>query len=208
MSIRLLVCSIALATCLASVESGDAKFPQPGSKIPGTFTPINVNGMFEGKPHCLVSHFGLNPVVMVFVREAGAGKDQAVVEELLKKLDDDAERLQERSFGAFVVFLSPDANISSPKEENANKLVEETLARQALHARLKARTEKLKNVPAAYYASEGPKGYDISPKNEVTAYFCRQHEVIAGFTFAPGAMKSADVDAIIKKVNDTLTKKK
>ena len=85
--------------------------------------------------------------------------------------------------------------------------MDEAVARDALAKRLEERAEKLKNVVVAYFPSEGPKGYNINPKAEVTVLFYVKHKVLANFAFAEGKMTPDDVSKIIKTVNDALAKK-
>jgi len=40
--------------------------PQPKSALPGSFVPLNINGEGKGRPRCLVTLFGHDPVAMVF----------------------------------------------------------------------------------------------------------------------------------------------
>ncbi|MCI0738724.1 MAG: hypothetical protein L0Y72_06755 [Gemmataceae bacterium] len=180
---------------------------KPDSLLPGPFDSYNINGKKgKGRQHCLVCEFGLSPVVMVFAKESPEGKDGAL-DALLAKLDAAVDKNQSKDFASFVVFLSPDArNSANTKEENAKNLVEEARAREALIARLEARSEKLKNVVVACMP-EAPKAYGLDPKAETTVVFYWNHKVIGSFvSLAP--MTEADADKILKVVTDTLAKQK
>ncbi len=196
-----------------AIKSG----PQAGELISGTFSPLNINGKFAGRYHCLVCQHDLNPVVMVFAREP-EGKDQALSEllkkldeaGLLKKLDQAMDNHQAAFLGCFVVFLSPAAKSSAnnDKEENTGKLIDEATAREALLERLKSRADNLKNVVLAAFPNQGPKGYKINEKAEVTVIFYNRYKVLANFAFGAGQFQGTDVEAIVKAIDDTLKKGK
>ena len=44
----------------------------PGSNLPGTILPYNVTGPYKGRFHCLISDYGLEPVVLIFARDLEA----------------------------------------------------------------------------------------------------------------------------------------
>lgn len=156
--------------------------------------------------HCLVCDFGLNPVVMVFVREPGQDKD-AGLNTLLAKLDEIAPRHQAVYFESGVIFLSPDARSSANSEEtDPGKLVEEALARTQLIKRLEERAKSLKHVVVAQYPLEGPPKWDISPKAEATVVFYHRHRVLKNWAFAEGKMTAEAAEAIVKEVDESLTK--
>jgi hypothetical protein len=203
--------AIIFLLAITAVQAGDAvkSGPQPGEILPGSFAPFNINGEHKNKYHCLVCKYEVNPVVMVFAREPAEGKDQALTE-LLKKLDEAVGRHQKAYFGSFVVFLSPDAKSSATdsKAQDSGKLVQEAKAREDLIARLQARAEKLKNVVVCCFPAEGPKDYKINEKAEVTVIFYNLFEVLANFAHKEGQLQTKDVEAILKKVDDTLDKAK
>jgi hypothetical protein len=181
-----------------------------GDVLPGPFDAFNVNGKTaKGRQHCLVCDFGLQPVVMVFAREPAKGNDVPLTA-LLGKLDEMVGRHKDdHALASAAVFLSPDGQNSATNagEQDPQKLVEEALARDALVKRLEERAEKLKNVVVAYLPAEGPKGYHINPKAEVTVLFYIKHKVLANFAFGEGKMTEGDVERIIKTVDDTWAKK-
>jgi hypothetical protein len=203
---------LVFAGVLAAQEGGEKL--QSGIKVgdvlPGPFDVFTINGkVAKGRQHCLVCDFGLDPVVMVFAREPEAGKDGAL-SALLGKLDEAVSRHADKyALASSVIFLSPDGQSSAtnPAEQDTKKLVEEARARDALVKRLEERADKLKNVVVAFMPAEGPKDYHINPKAEVTVLFYIKHKVLANFAFAEGAMTPADVDAILKAVDESLTKK-
>ncbi|MBI3408373.1 MAG: hypothetical protein HY040_08450 [Planctomycetes bacterium] len=177
-----------------------------GKILPGSFDSLIINGKYKGRQHCLVCEHGLNPAVAVFAREPGEGKD-GPLNALLSKLDEVVERHPDESLGAFAIILSPDAKSSAnnPDETDAAKLVEEARARDELVKRHSARTEKLKSLVVGCLLPEGPKGYNINPKAEVTVLLYERHKVVANFAFAPGKMSDADVGRIVAAVEKMAT---
>ena len=169
-----------------------------GKLLPGAFDCLVINGKNKGRQHCLVCENALNPVVMVFAREPAEGKE-GPLDALMAKLDDAVARHQDVSLGGFVIVLSPDARSSATNEseEDAAKLVEEARARDELVKRLSTRAEKLKNVIIGCYPPEGPKGYNLSPKAEITVLVYERHKVLANFAFSAGQMTDADLERII-----------
>ena len=205
-----------------NIKSG----PPVGTLIPGSFDPFNINGKHKGRQHCLVCKHGLNPVVMIFVREPA----EAIIEalnELIGQLDDAIEKHQDNDFLAgFVVYLSPDArsSVTEDKIEDADKLVKEAMGRDALTKQLETRAEKLKNVVLTYYPAEGPKGYNprekidlavgggagraalicsgynLHEKAEVTVVYYHRYKVLANHAFPEGKMTKENAGEIIADV--------
>jgi hypothetical protein len=189
-------------------EKKEAKFasgPAAGSLLPGSFDVYNINGSHKGKFHCLVCEFGHDPVVLIFAREPEEGKDEAF-NTLMTKLDEATEKYKQYYLRCFVVFLSPAGRSSATeaKVEDPAKLVEEAMARDNLHGRLEARAAKLKNVVLAYTIPEGPKGYNLHPKAEVTAIFYKKLKVLDNFAFTTGQMDEEKVAGVMDKVEKTL----
>ncbi len=179
--------------------------PKEGAFLPAPFDCYNLNGPHKGRFHCLVCRYALDPTVLVFAREPEEGKD-AALNTLLKQLDDATAELVRFQLHAAVIFLSPDAQSSAtnPNEADPAKLVEEAKKRDELYARLSARAENLKGVDVAVYPAEGPKGYAISAKAEVTVVFYRKLRVIMTRSFGPGQLRDQDVEQIMAKVRETL----
>jgi hypothetical protein len=182
-----------------SLKSG----PQVGTFLPGSFHPFNLNGKIgKNRYHCLVCEYGLEPAVMVFVRERPDAKDPAVAD-LVQKLDEAVDRHKDAYLHAFVIFLSPDArtSVTDAKTEDPAKLVEEAAGWEALLARLRPRAEKLKNVVLGVYPAQGPEGYHLAADAEVTVVLYRRHKVVANYAFAEGKLNEAGVAQIMKSVN-------
>ena len=205
--------------------------PKTGEFIPGPFESFNVNGPMKGRPHCFVCKFALDPSVLIFTKEPAEGKDDAF-NEFLKQLDEVATEFEHRNFSAGVVVLSPDArdstnNIKEADLEKLNELakkdpdelaklmsarakllIDEAVAREKLYERLKKRAEPYKNVVMGYFLEEGPKKFNINPKAEVTIVFYERLKVSDSWAFGPGEFQGKDVEAIVKKVRESLPLKK
>lgn len=182
--------------------------PQVGARLPtalGPPAPLNINGKHAGRHHCLVCQHDVNPAIMVFVREPAEGKDEALAG-LLKKLDEAVERHQKKNLGAFVIVLSPAAHNSgtNPQEVDTDKIIEETAAREALLARLKPSVDGLKHVAVAIFPKEGPKDYQLAAKADITLIFYERFKVLANAAFVEGQFQAKELEAILKKVDDTL----
>jgi len=196
---------VSLALGAAQDEKAVKSGPQVGTVLPAPFDALNVNGKIAaGRQHCLVCQNGLHPAVLVFAREPADG--EVALDGLLKKLDEAAAAHQSVGFGAFVVFLSPAArsSVNDASETDIDKLLAETRARNALIAQLKMRSADLQHVVVACYPSEGPKGYNVSADAAVTVVFFSRLKVVENWAFAAGKMTEANVEAILKRVEDTL----
>ncbi|MCS7045289.1 MAG: hypothetical protein NZO58_02925 [Gemmataceae bacterium] len=183
--------------------------PQPGTILPAPFDAIVLNGKVGGKvekdrPHCLICGNGLNPAVLIFAREGG--KSEKTLLELVERLDALVGKLERTGLAGFVVFLSPDArtSVEGSSETDSEKLLDEATKRNALLERLRKLAEPLTNVLIAAYGSDGPKGYDLNPKAEVTVVLYQRLRVLANWAFEDGALTSADNDAILKQIETVL----
>lgn len=204
-----LACLATFLTAFFQLRAGDElkSGPQPGDLLPGSFSPFNINGKFAGRYHCLVCENDSNPVVVVFAREPAEEKDEPL-RDLLKKLDEAAERHQKVQLGSFVVILSPAAKVNDSKEKNTDKLIAQTAAWEALLGKLKAQAEGLKSTVLATFPREGPKGYKINIKAEVTVVIYDRYKVLANLAFSGGQFESSEVAAIVKKIDEVLGKGK
>lgn len=205
----LLVMAVGASLLTAGDDEKLTSGPKVGANLPGPFECYNVNGPAKGRHHCLVCKFALHPSMLIFVRELPDAKDEAL-SDLLKKLDETVTEFEERGFSVGVVYLSPDARDSTNNagEVDAAKIIEEAVNREKLTDRLKKRAEPLKNVIVASYLPDGPKGYNLNPKAEITALFYERMKIVKNFAFAPEKMQTEDVDALVKQVREGLTVRK
>ena len=71
----ILLCLVAVTCSTTTLSEALGAEPlqsglQAGEKITAIFEPLNVTGEFAGQPHCLVCENSVNPVAMVFARDA------------------------------------------------------------------------------------------------------------------------------------------
>jgi hypothetical protein len=172
-----LVGGIAIA---ADIKSG----PQEGSKLPGPFHPLNVNGEAAGKKNCLYCQFGDDPVAMVFARTA----DCPQTAKLIKKLDAATAANKKDSMGSFVVFLSDDDKMADT---------------------LKTMTEKegIKNTIVAVDNPAGPEKYSVAKDADLTIVLYTDRVVKVNKSFKKGTITDADIDAIIKDLSKIVPQK-
>ncbi len=206
----LLFAGVVTSLLIAQDEENLTSGPKVGTFLPGPFECYNVNGPAAGRQRCLVCQFGLSPAVLIFTKEQPADKDVALVE-LVKQFDEAAEEFKDREFSVGVVFLSPDGTDSTNNaaEEDAKKIIEETVKRTALVARLKDRAkDKLKHAVLAYYLPAGPKTYKLNAKADVTILYYERLKIQESWVFAAGGILDKDVEPIIKRVREGVTGKK
>jgi hypothetical protein len=189
----------------AHVPAQEKSGLQPGEFLPSSFAPFNLNGPSKGLYHSLVCEYGLGPVVMVFVRERRDGKDMAVAE-LLQKLDEALPTYQPEGLRGFAVVLSPDARSSvfEEKTEDVDKVLEEEDRREKLQARLEPLAAQLKNLVLATYPAEGPKGYNLSPKAEVTVLLYDRMKVRESWAFREGQLNAEGVAQALQGIEKAL----
>src|SRR5262245_7444921 len=210
--LSLLTLAAAAALAVPGLGAGE-KFKsglEPGRYIGGPFEPYNVNGkQGAGRFHCLVCEFRLDPAVAIFVRE-GQGANEAPVQELLKKVDDAVGRHEEAYLKSFAVFLHPDArsSVTEKKVEDTDLLVEEALKRDKLVKRLEELAKPLKHVVVGVYPGESLKGYDIAKEPGVTVMLYVKHKVKATYAFPEGKLMPADIDQVLKGVDELVRKEK
>ena len=187
------------------IQSG----PKTGAFIPKPFECFNINGPAKGRPHCLVCRFALSPAVLIFAKEPVEGKDEAFTD-LLDKLEKTATDFEDRNFSVGVVILSKSAfdSTNNANKEKAEEIIEEAVNREKLVEQLTKRSEKFKHVIVGYYPLEGPKGYELNPKAEMTILFYERMKIIENYAFAPGALQDKDVERIVKGVREALPLRK
>jgi hypothetical protein len=189
----------------ANASSQEKSGLQQGEFLPGSFAPYNLNGPSKGLHHSLVCEYGLGPVVMVFVRERRDGKDKAALE-LLQKLDEVLPKYQPEGLRGFAVVLSPDARSSvfEEKTEDVDKVLEEEDRREKLQARLEPLAGQLKNLVLTTYPAEGPKGYNLSAKAEVTVILYERMKVRENWAFREGQLNAEGIAQVMQGIEKVL----
>jgi hypothetical protein len=170
---------------------------RPGKdEIGGPFRPYNVTGKekHRGKFHSLISEYGLDPVILVFVRGVEAKPGEAV-SDLLQKLDALAAKNERLRLGVVVIFLS----------EEIKDLVGEDGKRDDEAARVLDRAGKLDHVAAALdVPADVTDAYKLNNKAEVTVMLYNKLRVETNRAFAAGALNEAAVGQVLEEINAKL----
>lgn len=200
--------AVAVSACagrLAPAAEEEKPFPQPGSRVPSSFSPLVINGNWkdsEGKPvnrhHSVVCRFGLKPVVLVFARDP---KDDAVFD-LLKKLEAKIDANQDVFLNGCAIFLSHDDRRQNPDAE-AKDLIKSANDLEKLVEDLQERAKAagLKRVLVGIDNPKGPKGYDIPKKVDVMVVLYHKFRVVASPTFERGGLDDKAITTILEAVN-------
>ncbi len=175
---RLLVASVtALALVAGLAVAADLKSgPQEGTKVPGPFHPLNINGENAGKKHCLFCENGDRPVAMIFAREV-----TPAVTKLIKEIDA-ATAKSDGKMGSFVVFLGEREGL----EKKLTTVAEEN---------------KLMKTVLSIDNPAGPEAYKIAKDADVTVVLYKEHNVKANFAFKKGELKDSDVKKVISNLS-------
>jgi hypothetical protein len=168
------VCLAVLLITAPVLAAGSAKSgPQVGEKVPGPFTPLNVNGPDAGKQACLYCRNGTHPVVMIFAREA-----TPQVVSLLKRVDAATAAHGEESMGSCAIFCNDAPGLPGQLAQ---------LAKQS----------NLNNIILATLAAVGPPRYQIAADAEVTVLLYTRGTVKANHAFKKGELTEANVQTIL-----------
>ena len=157
----------------AEVTSG----PQVGEKLPGPFTPLNINGKSAGEKHCLYCENGDNPVVMIFARNCECPMTAA----LIKKVEACCAKNDDCQLGAFVVFCTDDSTAEAKLKAMADK-------------------ENLKKVVLSTEGAAGPAKYKFAKDADVTVVLYTKREVKANHSFKAGELKDESIEKILADV--------
>ena len=164
----LVACSYA-----AEIESG----LKPGQGPPA-FQVQDVTGPAAGTSLCYRCRYGGNPVVAVFTHKLDAS-----VTSLVKQVDAQVEKNQDKKLKAFVVLLTDDP-------DKAEKQLKEI-----------AEKNNIKNVPLTIFDGPmGPPAYKLSPKAETTVLMWTRSNVKVNHAFSD---QKLDEQTIAKIVSDT-----
>jgi hypothetical protein len=168
---------------------------QPGKdEIGGPFRPYNVTGKdrHRGKFHPLVSEYGLNPVVLVFVRGVDPGKP---VLDLLQQLDTLVQQNERIRLGSFAVFLSNDIK----------DLVTDNDKREQEAAGLLDKVKKLDHIAVALdVPADVRDAYKLGDKDEVTVILYNKFRVELVRTFTPKTLDEAGIKSLVDEINGKL----
>jgi hypothetical protein len=209
---RLLAITALLLTFVASSTGQDLKSgPQADEVLPGSFQPLNINGTYAGRNHCLVCENRLNPVALVFVKAQAEGVDPEV-KKLLEALDKVAdEHFLYTGMASFVVFLTPDANTGATEEPGGDpvKIIPKTVKHEKLVASLTEFAKPFKRLIVTCYPTENvATKYKLADKAEVTVVEYARLRVFSSFGFTEGKLKQEGIDKVLEGVDSMLDRLK
>jgi hypothetical protein len=164
----------------AEIKSG----PQNGEKVPGPFTPLNINGENAGKKACLFCKQGDSPSVAIFARSADCPNTQ----KLIKKVEETIAANEKSGLGSYVVFLSDDDKLEGQLKEMAEKA-------------------KIKNVMLSIDSPKGPEKYNIAKDADLTVLVYNERKVVANHSFEKGKITDKDIDTIAAEAAKMAEKK-
>ena len=170
----LVVASFGLAFAAEKVQSGLDK----GASVPPFYVKDVTGPAKDGDELCYRCRFGGQPVVTIFAKEM---TDEVAA--LTKELDGVVAKNRDQKMAGFVVLMTSDAKKGS--------------------ASLKAAAEKnkIEQLPLTTFdGTEGPKGYKINPKADVTVMMWVEGKVKVSQGFNKGDLNK---DAISKVSAET-----
>jgi hypothetical protein len=174
-----------------------------GNDVPAPFHPYYVSGPYlnrlrqedkeskkvVGRFHCPVSHHGLAPLVLLFVRDVTFSPP---LKELLRRLDALVEKNPTARLGVVVVFISDDikdvVTDDETRENLAGKL--EDLAGELT----------LKHVALCLDGPADLEKWELDPQQAYTLVLLRRYKIVATEGLARDGLTPQKVDAIVQEV--------
>lgn len=172
LSVAAVVLTAGLAVA-AEIKSG----PQPGEKVPGPFTPLNVTGEAAGKKNCLYCSNGDNPVAVVFARCG----DCPMTQKLIKQLDKATCENEKAEMGSYVVFCADEEKMEDKLKDFAKK-------------------DGLKKIILSIDSPSGPGNYKINKDADVTVVLYKNRKVVSNYAFKKGELNDAGIETVLKDV--------
>jgi len=149
--------------------------PQVGSKVPGAFEPLHINGPDAGDEECVFCKYGNSPVVMVF-----AAKPTEALASLVRKMEKAAGEAKGEVGACVVVTDTSDAT-----KAELGKL---------------AGKENLKRVILAVIDPRKLKKYALHPEADVTVLLYSKQFVSVNRAFKSGELSEKAVAEIADEV--------
>ncbi|HTU93122.1 MAG TPA: hypothetical protein VMF69_23780 [Gemmataceae bacterium] len=179
-----------------------------GNNLPGTFHPYNVTGPHKQHFHCLISEHGLEPMVMIFFKNADFSDP---LPKLLKGLDAAIDKNPNTPFGAFVVFVPddlPDAVGSNGKDQDTNNKNDD--ARLELEKKIdqNGADMKLKHVVLCLDHKSDVAKFGLRDDNLITVVLYKKLKVVAVHALPKSDFTEAAVEKIMADVADKLGAKR
>jgi hypothetical protein len=180
----------------------------PGKDLPGAFNPFCVTGPYiaklqqqagekekiGGRFHCPVCAHGLEPLVLLFVRDLRFGDP---LKDLLVRFDAAVEKNPNTRLAVAVVFISDVLTDLVTMDDKREELAEQL--------RSLAATLKLKNVSLCLDSKSDLEKYDLD--RDEAAYvvvLARRCQVLASEAIARDQLTPEKVDQVLKQVAEKL----
>lgn len=213
--LTLLVVLVVTAMSLADEKTKSGL--KPKDDLPGPFRAYNVTGKFgeriikeggkdkevEGNFHCLVCDHGLDPTVMIFVRNANVNEPPKELNLLLKDLNTTIQKNRKTRLGGFAVFLSDEVAdvVSDDKErfELARKLRD--------NVDKEADLKHGENVVLAIESKKYLDHYPLDDKAKVIVVLYKDLRVVETLNF-PDALTEKDVATVLAKAREMVAAEK
>ncbi len=172
--VALVVASVGLTVAAEKVQSGLEK----GAKVPAFYVKDVTGPAKDGEELCYRCRYGNQPVVTIFAKEM-----TEEVAALTKELDGVVAKNRDQKMAGFVVLMASDPAKAAPSlAKTAEKM-------------------KIEQLPlTTFKGTEGPKGYKINEKAEVTVMMWVEGTVKVSEAFNKGDLTK---DAISKVVAET-----
>lgn len=177
------VMGIGMVASAPNVRADEVKSGLKPGEAPTAFMVQDATGPMAGKGKlCYRCRYSANPVVAVFTHKIDSN-----VTSLVKQVDEQVAKNQDRRLKAFVILLTDD-----PDKAEAN---------------LKQIAEKnnIKNVPLTIFDGPlGPLDYKLSAKAETTVLMWVKNDVKVNHAFSEGKLDSKSIQAIVKDTGKIL----
>lgn len=198
--------ALAGAAPLAGAE--ETPKPEPPKtemkRLPGPFQVLGVSGPHAGRYYCPVCDYGLDPMVLVFVRDP-ADIDKPL-QGFLKKVDELSTQHPDARLGGCVIVLN-DGGYLEALESKLDNLAKAIDAKDALEAALKELAKapdfNLQHVTLNLDTAAGPKDYNISPEASLTVLVVNKQLVVFRQTFTKEKPSEEQLEKIFQEVQKT-----
>jgi ribosomal protein L3 len=166
---------------------------EKGKDLPGPFNPYNATGPRAGRYHCLVTQTSLDPMVIIFVRDADFTDSLQALE---VELDNRIAKNPNVRLGSFTVVVS----------DELAKVVEDDDKRDELAAKLaaQAKAKDLKHVVLCLDSKSDLENYGLDDNAWVTVVLVNQYKVVSVRTLSKDQLNSEKVAEIIGEVSAQL----
>jgi hypothetical protein len=154
---------------------------KPGDS-PAAFEVKDATGPAAGTSLCYRCRYGGSPVVSIFTKKIDAN-----VASLIKQVDAEIEKNQEKKMKAFVVLLTDDPDAAEPMLKEV------------------AKKNEIKHVPLTIFdGPAGPPDYQLSEKADTTVMMWVKSDVKVNHAFTADKLDKKAVEAIVKETEKIL----